>query len=205
MAKRPSAASTRSKQHQVLRYIYSTDPKTAARDYNVSTDQLRRLAMGNPKRLKSRVDKDPAYKRLFESDPREVAKEKNVKLIPRLTRKRYNDLRRQPDLQRRQKLAIEYRTVTKTREYKITPEGKVTYPPLNPRQIQMQQARKELEFQDLGEYTNRKAVQEGLEQGLLTRSDVRTIVSTWQEDYAMEDDQANDMLEELMEGYVEEG
>jgi hypothetical protein len=69
----------------------------------------------------------------------------------------------------------------------------------------MQQARKELEFKDLGEYTNKKAVQEGLQEGLLTPSDVRTIVSTWQEDYAMEDDAAQDMLEELMEGYVAEG
>lgn len=205
MAKRPSAPSIRSKQHQVLRYIYSTDPKTVARDYNVSTEKLRQFAMGNPKRMKSRVLKDPVFRRFYESDPREIAKQNDVKLIPRLTRKRYIELRRKSDLERREKLAIEYRTVTKTREYKVTPEGKVTYPPLNARQIQMQQARKELEFKDLGEYTNKKAVQEGLQEGLLTPSDVRTIVSTWQEDYAMEDDAAQDMLEELMEGYVEEG
>lgn len=198
MARKPSTSSTRSKQHQVIRYTYSTNPKKAAKDYDVSTAKLRQFILGDPKRLKSRVQKDPAIQRLYETDPRVLAKQKKVKLVPRYSRKRAEELAYRKDLTPVQTKGLEYRTVTRVRNYQVV-KGKRVYPPLRERQIQAQEVRRSTLLRGYGEYSTRDALARGLENNELTISDVRTILGIWQENYDIAEERIEDMFDDIVE------
>lgn len=203
MAKRPSAASTRSKQHQVLRYIYSTDLQTTAKDYNVSTKKLQSFVLGNPRRLKGRVLKDPVFQAIYKKDVKLVAKKNKTKLVPRLSRKRYYQLGERKDLPERLVKAREYRTVSKVREYERTKAGKVSYRKLSTRQVQTKRARTRLALiqeKDLSTFTTKEAVRNAFKEGLLDNQDVRTIVSIWAEEYPdMDEEYQAGLMDDLME------
>lgn len=199
MAKRPSVTSVRSRQHRVIRYIYSTDLQTAARHYNVSTKQLERFISNDPKRMKSRVQKDPAYLRLYQTDPKELAREQDVRLVPRLSRKRYYALQK-PGVTptERQQLAINYRTVTRTRIYHKSATGKISYTQATERENQTIQSRESLLIQGYGQYTTVAALQAGYSDGDLQIRDVQTIVGVWKENYNLKQDRVDDILEAIL-------
>lgn len=199
MAKRPSAPSTRAKQHQVIRYIYSTDLKTAARHYNVSPQKLSRFISANPKRLKSRVQKDPAYSRLYKTDIKELAATKDIRLIPRLSSKRYYDLQRTKSITERQQLAVNYKSVTRTRIYHKRGD-KVTYEPVTERMEQTTATRLQLLNRGFGQYTTVNAVHDGFENGTLSSADVNMIVGLWKEKYGLKDDRTEELINLIMDG-----
>lgn len=79
---RLNARSVKSRQNAVLRYIASTDLDTAASHFGISTQTLRNFVNATPKRI---LEVQDHYQKPLSLSPSEIAKARNVRLVPRLS------------------------------------------------------------------------------------------------------------------------
>jgi hypothetical protein len=169
VAKRPSTPSIRSRQKGILRYIVSTDIDTAARDFGVSTDAIKRFVGAGPKT----VQKSDRFNKLVDVDPVEIAKGKQIKLVQRLSGKRlakaYGQYYGKPRLTKAVRLA------QATREKRrIEVDGKIIYKPVA--QTKSKVARKQI-LNNLAGMTS-ASIMDQFNQGTLKESEARAMLNT---------------------------
>ena len=196
MPKRPSASSTRARQRQVSRYVFSTDVSTTARHFGVSPEQVEKFISTNPKKLKGRLNRSPAYKRMYSADPKNIAKQHKVKLVPKLTSQTVHKLeQRDVPVTERQRRAVDYFRATRVRSYRKSKEGKVTYRPIT--QVSSAQAVRQAGYTG---YSTINSVQAGYRSGQLSAEDVHEIVGLWQKLYG---DKSRVNFDDLEESILE--
>ena len=179
MAKRPSVPSTRARQHQVIRYISSTSMSEASKHYNVSPEQLRRFIETPPKSLKGRLNRSTAYKRLYETNVKELAKEHKVKLPPKYSGKELHRVLSKPyeSTTVKQRTAAAYTKATRIKRKETTPSGRITYRPVDPTAALARLEHGYTQFNTL------ESVETGYKSGILSSNDVNVIVEIWKEKY----------------------
>lgn len=167
MAKRPSVTSIRSKQNQVLRYVVSTNVDKAAKDLGVSTKSLRKFVSASPETVK----KNPINFGLLKSTPATVAKEKDVKLVQRLSGKRLRDAYPYFGKRERTTQAIRFAQVTRTRR-RIIEDDVVKYVPVAETKGRI--ARKQI-LSNMGA-TSAKSVMWQYNEGTITETEARDLL-----------------------------
>lgn len=122
---RLNARSVKSRQNRVLRYVASTDIDKSAQDLGVSTNQLTRFLRAKPQTVQKHPER---YRKLLETDTQAVAKEKDVKLVQRLSGKRLNKAYAYQT--ERSNRAVKLAKATREKR-KVVEEGRTFYRPVN--------------------------------------------------------------------------
>lgn len=168
---RLSTRSAKSAQKSTIRYIASSDIERTARDYGVSESTLRRFIAAKPESLAKSRDKN--YRKILSTDARAVAKENQVRLVPRLTREKIQSLSDEQRRDQRNVRAIRYTESVTERVRKVDKKtGKIRYRPAN--QERVQNARKQI-VSGMAQW-NTKTVVQAYKDGLLTEKEARTIM-----------------------------
>jgi hypothetical protein len=169
VAKRPSTRGIRSKQKGLLRYIVSTDIDTAASDFGVSTDQLKRFVNAKPETIKKRG----GFNKLQNVSPVEIAKAKQVKLVQRLSGKRLK--KAYGNYYGNERLTKAVRLAQATREKRLTTDdGKLVYKPVANTKAKI--ARKQILNNLSGSTT--ASIMEQYEKGVLKENEARAMLNT---------------------------
>lgn len=161
---RLSARSVRSKQNATLRYIASSDIERTARDYGVSTRTLRNFIKADPKSLNQST-----YNKFLAADAKGIAKNNDVRLVPRLSGERYREIRALERPTERQERSVRYTAATRERYKKVDKSGKVRYLPAS--QERIEQNRKQILAGMAG--TNTKTIVALYQEGSITRGEAR--------------------------------
>lgn len=168
---RLSTRSAKSAQKSTIRYIASSNIERTARDFGVSEKTLRSFINAKPETLAQSRSK--SYRKILATDTRQVAKENQVRLVPRLTRERY--------LQERENVSPSQRTVRSMRYTEATVErirsvdketGAVRYKPANPERVA--QARNQI-VNDMAVW-NQRSIVEAYQNGVITKKEARTLM-----------------------------
>lgn len=164
---RLSARSVKSRQKQTLRYIASTDIERTARDYGVSTRQLRNFLTKDPKSVDQRT-----YDKILATDAKQLAREKEVRLVPRLTTDKYNLALKETFPADRTVRSLRYTSVVRERIRKVDDEGKVHYKPVSVERQKTERA------QILGNMSgmNTKRIVNMYQEGLITRGEAKQMM-----------------------------
>lgn len=202
MPKRPSVSSTRARQRDVVRYVYSTNLSVASRHYGVSPKQLDRFISTEPKRLKGRISRSPAYTALYRSDAKQIARAHDIRLVPRLSGTQVHRME-QPGvtISEKNRAAVDLYRATRVRVYrKSKTTGKVTYGKPNP--VNSTTILRQAGYQG---YSTIASVEAGYRSGQLSREDVTTILDLWRQLYGNKSRTNFDALEDsILELEVDE-
>jgi hypothetical protein len=136
---KPSAQSVRSKQSKILRYIASSDLSITSSDLGLSTNTIRKFLAASPQTVQKHPEK---FSRVLKVSPLEVAKERERRLVPKLSGERLKRALRNMNSSELvsktgrvykndigwTKRSVNYARATRLRYTTISPEGKVTHP-----------------------------------------------------------------------------
>ena len=139
--RKPSAQSVRSKQAAIYRYIASTNIETTSADLGLSTKSIRRFLSASPDTIRKSPER---FSHTLSLSPREIAKERKQRLVPRLTGKRAQQAfarMNSPVIVNRRgreqkvdtdwlKRSIRYTQATRQKRRVISPEGVISYVPI---------------------------------------------------------------------------
>lgn len=183
MAKRPTQRSVRSKQNAVLRYVVSTDVKRTSQDLGVSEDSLRRFLSAKPETVRNNPSK---YGKILGVEPRETARNSDVKLVQRLSGKRLSKAYNRYGEDERLTRAIRLAQATRQRR-KIVDDGKVRYVPLKSTE-KGSIARKQI-LNNMSGQTS-KSIIDQYQSGTLNEEEARSMLSQlWKNSGAKDSDQ----------------
>lgn len=181
MPKRPSASSTRARQKAIIRYLYSTknDYRLTAKHFQVSPKQLERFTSSNPKKVKGRLSRSPAFQRLYSADVKQVARSHDVDLVPKYSTQRVHALeQRGVPVTEKQRGAIDYYRETRQRVYTTSKTtGQVRY------RKPTKSSAEALRNAGYAGYSTTNSVQAGYLSGQLSADDVSTIIDIWRKFY----------------------
>lgn len=163
---RLSTRSVKSRQNRVLRYVASTDSDKTAADLNVSQNTLNRFLRAKPETIKKNPDR---YRKLLESNPEGTAKEKNVKLVQRLSGKRKKEAYARRGESERLQRAIRLSNVTQER-YKTEVDGQTVYRPYKPTRVKA--SREQILNNMAGD--SQASILDQVRKGIITRNEGRT-------------------------------
>ena len=138
---KPNARSIRSKQAAYLRYIASTDISTTSKELGLSTKSLRRFLSATPETVQKSPER---FGKALSLKPAAVAKEKTTRLVPRLSGQRLKTAYSRMNTPvvvdtrgRKHKVdtdwtvrSIRYAQSTRTKYKVVSPEGYVSYVPI---------------------------------------------------------------------------
>jgi hypothetical protein len=138
---KPNARSIRSKQAAYLRYIASSDIETTSSELGLSTKTLMRFLKAAPETV---LKSPESFTHVLSIYPQEMARERNRKLVPKLSGKRLGRtfrLMNTPQFVTKSgrvqyvnvdwyKRAVRYAQATRTKRRVTSPEGIVTYVPV---------------------------------------------------------------------------
>lgn len=168
---RLSTRSAKSAQKSTIRYIASSDIERTARDYGVSEFTLRRFVSAKPEALAKSRDKN--YRKILSTDARAVAKQNQVRLVPRLTREKLQSLSDEQRTQQRTARSVRYtEAITERIRTKNKDTGQIHYRPAN--QERVKNARKQI-VSDMAQW-NTKTITQAYKDGLLTKREARNLM-----------------------------
>jgi hypothetical protein len=151
-----------------LRYVASTNIERTSRDFGVSPPKLRRYLKAKPET----VARNPkTYDALLAADAKEVAREKDVKLVQRLSGQRLIRARERKTPTERQVRALRYSETARTRIRKVE-EGVVTYRPVNPERVKIT---REQILNNMSGY-NTKRIADMYAKGEISRGEAKTLM-----------------------------
>jgi len=188
VAKRLSARGVKSKQNAVMRYVVSTDIDKTSRDLGVSTKTLKRYLSAKPETIKKNPDQ---YGKLLSSDPKSVAKQKDVKLVQRLSGKRLSSAYGRYYGNKRLTRSVRLAQITREKHL-VVQAGKKRYVPVDGHKAKY--ARKQV-LANMADTTS-ASIMEQYKQGDLSEREAKSLLTTLWKNSDMKVQAAMDYFDE---------